>query len=246
VDDDALYARMWRGMLRLTVVLARHVPGARQVEDDRFVAAVVPSAPDASLVNAVVPLDHDATAAAVDELEELYAPHGIKWGVWTDPREEEAERVLAERGLVIDSTPAPMGLELDALPFDDAPRAVRADLATVGQVNDAAYGVADGVLTEHLRALPSDVAVAYRDESGASVVAACDGEDGDTAIWWVATLPEARNRGLAGGLMRRALLDARARGNTTSTLQGSALGVPVYRRLGYRTLGELHLWERRR
>jgi hypothetical protein len=50
---------------------------------------------------------------------------------------------------------------------------------------------------------------------------------------------------LASGVIRAALRDARRRGQTSTTLWASAMGAPVYERLGYRTLGHLHLWERR-
>ena len=56
-------------------------------------------------------------------------------------------------------------------------------------------------------------------------------------MWWVATAPEARGRGLASGLMRRALADGRERGNDISTLQATKMGRPVYEGLGYRAFG---------
>ena len=52
-----------------------------------------------------------------------------------------------------------------------------------------------------------------------------------------ATLPEARGRGLATALMRQALLDAGERGCVTTSLQATAMGRPVYARMGYRDLG---------
>ena len=61
----------------------------------------------------------------------------------------------------------------------------------------------------------------------------------------VATLPEARGRGLAGALMAHALVDAGERGLRTSTLVATKMGRPVYERLGYRGLGALEMWERR-
>jgi GNAT superfamily N-acetyltransferase len=65
-------------------------------------------------------------------------------------------------------------------------------------------------------------------------------------ITLVATLPEARGRGMAGALIRRALADARERGCRTTTLVATRLGYPVYARLGYRDLGRLQMWERRK
>src|SRR3954447_16510861 len=67
----------------------------------------------------------------------------------------------------------------------------------------------------------------------------------DASVGWVATLPRARRRGLASGVIRAALRRARERGRTSTTLWASAMGAPVYERLGYRILGHVHLWEQR-
>ena len=70
--------------------------------------------------------------------------------------------------------------------------------------------------------------------------------DGDAYVWLVATAPEARGRGLASELLRRALRAARDEaGATTTTLEATAMGEGVYRRLGYRDLGRLGMWEHR-
>jgi ribosomal protein S18 acetylase RimI-like enzyme len=70
--------------------------------------------------------------------------------------------------------------------------------------------------------------------------------DGDAAVEFVGTVPDARGRGLAGLLMRRSLADARERGLATTTLQATKMGYPVYARLGYRDYGRVQMWERRR
>ena len=62
----------------------------------------------------------------------------------------------------------------------------------------------------------------------------------------VATLERARGRGLATALMRQALLEARERGMETTSLQATRMGAPIYARLGYRDLGAIQMWERRR
>ena len=69
--------------------------------------------------------------------------------------------------------------------------------------------------------------------------------DRDCGFWFAATVPEARGRGLVSGLLHRALRDARERGCRTSTTQATAMGRPVYERIGYRDLGPIHMYERR-
>ena len=96
--------------------------------------------------------------------------------------------------------------------------------------------------------LPEDCGhlyVAHLEGKPASFVLMHDHED-DCDFWFAATLPEARGRGLVTALLQRALTDARDRGLHTSTTQATAMGAPVYRRLGYRDLGSLQMWERRR
>ena len=61
--------------------------------------------------------------------------------------------------------------------------------------------------------------------------------DGNSDVEAVAVAPEARGRGISGNLLRHALVDARERGNETSTLMSTPLGLPVYERLGFRSLG---------
>jgi GNAT superfamily N-acetyltransferase len=57
--------------------------------------------------------------------------------------------------------------------------------------------------------------------------------DGDCGVYFVATLREARGRGLARRLLARALVDARDRGCLTTMLQATKMGEPVYTALVY-------------
>jgi GNAT superfamily N-acetyltransferase len=69
--------------------------------------------------------------------------------------------------------------------------------------------------------------------------------EGDAGILFVATPLEMRGRRLASRLLTAALIEARERGMRTSSLQASALGSPIYERLGYRTYFRFHILERR-
>ncbi|MET0128877.1 MAG: GNAT family N-acetyltransferase, partial [Solirubrobacterales bacterium] len=79
----------------------------------------------------------------------------------------------------------------------------------------------------------------------ACVMATIDHVD-DLGVYFVATHPEHRGRGLASRLVSAALLDARERGLLSSSLQGSPMGRSIYTRLGYTTDFELRMYERRR
>jgi predicted GNAT family acetyltransferase len=67
---------------------------------------------------------------------------------------------------------------------------------------------------------------------------------GNCSVDLVATVPEARGRGLSGALLRQALVDAAGRGCQTTTLLSSVAARPVYARLGYAALGPFEHWER--
>jgi predicted GNAT family N-acyltransferase len=61
----------------------------------------------------------------------------------------------------------------------------------------------------------------------------------------VATLPDRRGQRLASAVLSHALGEAEQRGQKTTSLQASKLGQSIYARLGYKALGEIHLYERR-
>jgi predicted acetyltransferase len=77
------------------------------------------------------------------------------------------------------------------------------------------------------------------------VLATIDHED-DLGVYFVATYPEHRGKGLASRLLTAALIEGLDRGMRTSSLQSSARGEPLYARLGYEADFRLHLYELRR
>jgi GNAT superfamily N-acetyltransferase len=117
-------------------------------------------------------------------------------------------------------------------------------VGTLAELNDAAYGTAPD-MARGIQSLPGvTLHIARLEGRPVSCVGTHD-LDGDTCILYVATLPEARGRGLAGKLMAFALHEARERGATTTSLQATKMGYHVYAKLGYRDLGALQMWERR-
>jgi len=141
-----------------------------------------------------------------------------------------------------------MGAAIDDLALNGRAPAGPSDLATVGHVNDLAYGNPDGRLERTLAPLPPGLLLAYRadhDGRAASVALALHhGED--CGISFVATAPYARRMGLAADVMARVALDARGAGCTSTSLQATDLGEKLYRALGYRKVSDMQLWERKR
>jgi GNAT superfamily N-acetyltransferase len=248
--EPVQWSRVLAGLRGFMRALCASVPGARTVEVGGVAASVVPSAPDRSVVNCVTYGDAAELERALPQIAEEYEAAGVRaWTVWVPHGEPAATGVLERAGHVLDGRPEAMGLELSDLRPADAQVELLsgATLELVGRLNDVAYGTR-GDFERGLRGGSSDpfqILVAGLDGQPAGCVLSCDVE-GDCGVYLVATVPRLRGRGIAAALMTRALLAARERGCVTSTLQATALGRPVYERLGYRDVGPLEMWERRR
>ena len=226
--------------------------GARTLALDGVTATLVGVAPDRSYLNAVTYDGPAALAAAYDEVAAAYEEIGAKWTVWVPPADREAVALLKRAGHVLDANPQMMGRELEGI--ERPPAGALSDwtgegaLADVAEVNDRAYQNDTPSFARALRRLPEGAARLYTaSEAGEAVAAAVVADQEDHAdIEFVAVVPEARGRGLSGKLLGHALADAAERGCETTALIATALGRPVYERLGYRPLGRLEMWERRR
>jgi GNAT superfamily N-acetyltransferase len=225
--------------------------GGRLVEFDGVLAGVTPAVPERSLPNSVLYRDEAALEHALDDLADAYDRAGVRaWTVWVPEYHERAKSLLAEAGHVLDADPAAMIASLDEVepPRDEDPVPDPAPrLEDLARVNDLAYGTGDAfarMMGEGPAAGGITWLARVDGEPVASTVSLHHG--GDCSIWWVATVPAMRGRGLAPGLMRRALAHGRESGCEVTTLQATKLGEPVYGRLGYRSFGTIEMWERRR
>jgi len=251
MDDAELFARQHASLHRFYRLLAGSSKSARLYERDGITAAVVPATPERSVCNGVVYDDASSLERVLDPLAARYEEAGVyAWTVWVRAEDREAAALLERRGHRLDAAPAAMGIELARFSHAPAPDLKidpDPDPIDIGRLNDAAYGYEDQFVRalELLRPDAAHVYVARLEGAPAACTVALD-HQGDCCITLVATLPAARGRGLASGLLTRALLDARSRGCETSSLQATKMGQPVYERLGYRDLGPFEMWERRR
>ena len=245
------YERMLHSMRAFFRLVGRSSEGAHTIEPDGVIGCVCPKVPERSLPNSVVYESQDALIAALPELSRHYDEAGVDaWTVWTPEGDNDAIAALDEAGHKLDANPAAMTLDLADLEEPPEIDCHTGDdlLPVVADINHRAYRVDGEPFARMMSGHPPGVTSNY--------VAHVDGRpaaclqilpvDGDACVLLVATLPEARGRGLAGRLMHRALWDAREDGCDLSTLQATKLGEPVYARLGYKSHGALQMWERRR
>ena len=68
------------------------------------------------------------------------------------------------------------------------------------------------------------------------------GSAGVAGIYFVGTLPGVRGRGIARAMTLAALREGKHRGFRMGALQATAMGVPVYRRLGFRDVSEFAIY----
>jgi GNAT superfamily N-acetyltransferase len=250
VDD----AEGWRRLVASLAQWSRTIDGAsegmRVTEREGLVMTITPAVPQRSIVNDVVYWDPEALAAAYDEIESAYAAEGIAaWLVWVPEGDTETATLLAERGHVLDSTPEAMVLDLDGVERPPEPGGFSRDidLLALARINDEAYGMHSAFAQALERLEAGNGLYGYGVEEDGQLVSGLvtfDFED-DCSVWLVATREAARGRGLAGALMAHAMADARERGRTTSTLQATDLGRPIYERHGFRSIGEIQMWEKR-
>ncbi len=244
-----LSALPYRSLWPFCRMIARTSEGAKLVELDGVIATITPVTPDRSITNSVVYEHADSLERALEPLAAAYAEAGInKWTVWVPESDRAAQGLLEGAGHRIDATPAAMAIDLGG--FEDSPSAgLELDrdppAADIGRINDVAYGF-DGDFSLAFASCPEELNLYAARVDGEAV--SCVGsiyDQGDCGVYLVATDPGARGRGLARDLMTVALDEARAAGCETASLQSTAMGKPIYTRLGFRDFGSIQMWEKR-
>jgi ribosomal protein S18 acetylase RimI-like enzyme len=249
MDDRAMFDRQYASLREFCRLLGEAAPDSRVVELGSVLAAIVPAAPDRSVVNSVVYDGADDLERALPDLAVIYEDAGVRaWTVWVPHDDTAAAGLLKGAGHELDADPEAMAMELAAF---EAPRPADIDLAadpdigTVARLNDRSYTYSANSFERSFQRAPSLRCYVACVEGRPACCATGHDHEGDFSVTLVATLPEARGRGLAGRLLTHALREARERGCTTTSLQATKMGQPLYRRLGYRELGPVQMWERR-
>jgi GNAT superfamily N-acetyltransferase len=252
VDERILLERAIGGLGAMQKLMEAACESTRLVELEQARAVVTPTVPERSLFNCVVYQEEDALERALPELEWLYEEAGTEaWTVWVRPGHARAARALEERGHFLDADPEAMGAGVEEIlgraPARDLAFEIEpGDIDVLAELNEHAYGMATGEMAAGLPTRPPGLEIYVAKVDGRTMACAAAEDQGDNCdITFVATLAEARGQGMARALMLRLLEDAHGRDCTTTTLVATKLGEPVYRKLGYQSLGALQMWERR-
>jgi GNAT superfamily N-acetyltransferase len=219
---------------------------------DSVSAVIVPKAPDRSIFNSVFYDDPEHLLSSLDAIASSYERAGVNaWTVWVPMGDPEVCEALEAAGHAFDGEPRYMGMALSDLvePEGEPDFAIseREDYAEIARINEIAYGYPPGDFDAVAESPMPGGRFYFAELEGEPVTTLGVWPNGsDVVAIWVATLPEARGRGIAGRLLAHALANAREQGYETTTLQASKLGRAIYERLGYRDCGHAALWERRR
>lgn len=246
VESNEQFLGMWNEF-------ARRFPGNR-VEQLPGVAIAI-SGTSMAFINVIAftsPVrDRDDLVRRCRTAVEVGKESGVPWllstcDTWMG-NPEEAREVLAEfqlktalptTGMVADeltpAKPVPQGIEIRRA-LDQSTRYDLVDL------NSLAYAMPPEIGRE------GPAQACFWDDSFHGYVAYLDNQpvactvaaplDGRLYVSWVATHPDYRRKGYADAAMRAALASAReATGLTRTVLHATAAGLPVYERMGYRSV----------
>jgi GNAT superfamily N-acetyltransferase len=205
-------------------------PDAVVVRGDGFIAARFPYA---VLNNAIL-----TDPSALDAVRSVYA--GVdEYAVWTELADRRQADLMCASGYRRDVTTRPMLCHLADAERDNADGDGAGLGRVLADVDPDRIAELNGVAAELVRGIPGLRAYASSGfESGLIMLPIGT----DANISYVATRPEARRRGLAASVTRRALRDARDVGFVTASLQATPMAESMYARVGFRPVGHWQEW----
>ena len=229
-----------RGIATALACWAENVRGSSEAKlatHPGVTVAVFPTEPERGFFNNAIlhaGLPRPEVVAAIEAMERDYADAAItEFAAWVLEDDQIAVAELASRGFRVNESTCAMGLELDTFRAPEPQLEVtRGDWAEYVRILDV-----PGFLPT---ADPSAYHVVVGRLDGANVGSAMAYDhDGDCGIYNVGTEEGARRHGVGAAMTVRLLLDARARGCRTATLQSTPMGENVYASLGFRRLARI-------
>jgi len=219
-----------------------------ELEDDgnvtRFASGT--ALPFMNIAMARAPLDNPMTQIA--ETARFFASRNLPFLWWDLPSSRSAMLTasLLEQGFILVQTTPGMAADLTVVPplpelpeltisrvSDETAMRRWAEVAFLGnEIAAEAHGELVAFIMQYYRCPAMRLYLAHHD--GTPVAGGMLVEDGGVAgIYWVATIPEARRRGFGAALTHYLMCEGHAHGCDIAVLAASAMGKPVYARLGF-------------
>jgi len=270
VAGEADTQTLMRAVLAEAATCFGDVPGVEVVDEGDLVRSFAPGRPQ-PYMNGVARLDvtsGEALVARIGALEEPYRAAGLPTSWWADDttRPADAETWFERAGLRLGGGEAVMALDLASMPGAalHAGDPATTEGVTVSEVETMAdldawigvmagsYGWGDTERATLMRELYDPRTPHGSNGLRVQVLARLGGvavggaslfqTAGQGWVTNVGTMPVARGRGVGGAVTVATLRLALERGNKTAWLAASAMGEPVYRRLGFATVGHVSHW----
>jgi len=207
------------------------------------------------LLNGVLRVRGCAVEDAAAEAEKQLS--GLPWRWWIGPDSDPgAAHVLEGRGYARVGSMPIMATRLDEVPESPLPAGLtveRVDTSECLADYVDAYASSFGVGAD-LRDAVIDAEAGLRTDLGLLIrlVGRFDGRavatsavlisNGVAGLYWIATDPAYRERGIGAALTAAAMAIGREHGMSVCTLQASSQGLPVYSRLGFVRVSEVVLY----
>jgi ribosomal protein S18 acetylase RimI-like enzyme len=174
------------------------------------------------------------------------------WAVWPSSRPVDLGARLEAAGIAHDGDAPLMTLDLEEADLTPDPPAgltiERAtDAAALAEASPVTLAMIDGPAAQAVFSAAYEALAFGSERALVLFVGRLDGRPvatsalytgtGLAGVYGVGTLPELRGRGLGRAMTIAALAEGRRRGLRIGALMSSDLGLPVYRRLGFREVG---------
>ncbi len=181
----------------------------------------------------------------------------LEWTVGSSTVPQDLGRHLRVKGLDHVLVVPGMAMDLSTLPDEPVPPNLtiepvgsRAELETFLRIFLSTFQIDEAIVPRFLEVrmgLPPDheeKSVAFLGRLNGRAVASAElfVSGGVAGLYSVGTLPAARGRGIGRAMTIAALREGKERGYRVGALQGTAMGVPVYRRLGFREYGQFEIY----
>jgi GNAT superfamily N-acetyltransferase len=249
-DDPA--TRMAESLPAAWEAIARCVDGGVVLRVPDLIVTLT-NIPDPELNSAFVERTPRDPSASLEAAAAAFTEHGQRLGIDL-PRGwyPDLERAAKELGMrIVESRPgmtAPVSAIAPAVAADDVELLRVEDgsrLEEYREIQTAVFGMAPDIIRAYVgpgALAADDIDLHLAKASGVAVACAAGITVGGTVgVFGVATLPEARRRGI-GTAVTAAVIDAARLRADLAWLQASELGAGAYRRMGFRAAADWDVW----